>query len=165
VLTSKKLVATTLALAALAMTQLDSPSALAKKSPAKTPPPSGRDQLVAKSPAFKKATANYQQGKYLDAIKQLEYIDSHGGCCQWVHYYLGLCYQGINQVGLSYRHFQWVLSYGKDGSLRKYSQYASDTLTYYAANRSYAGQGGIAGAVAESRTSGGGGGGGGGSFG
>jgi len=121
-----------------------------------------RDAAIAKSPAFVKAARAYQQGKYKEAITLLENLDAHGGCCQWTHYYLGLCYQGLNQLGLSYRHYEWVLSFGKDPNLRRYSQFAQETLTYYAANRTYAGQSGIMGAVAESRGGGGGGGGGGG---
>lgn len=138
----KKLTTTVLLFTTLLMAQLDSPAALAKKSPAKKAAVC-KDAAVAKSPAFMKAAQAYQQGKYKEASTQLEYIDTHGGCCQWTHYYLGLCYQGLNQVNLATEHFQWVLSYGTDASLRRYSQYATDTLAYYAANRSYAGNGGV----------------------
>lgn len=151
------LVTMVLLLPALGPAEL-APAAMAKKPAVKKKARSSVDQTVVKLPGFIKACAAYKEGKYLNAIKELEYIDTHGGCCQWTHYYLGLCYQGLNQVGLAYRHFGWVLSYGRDVNLRRYSQYGQDTLTYYAANRTYGGQGGIAGAVAQSCASGGGGG-------
>jgi hypothetical protein len=148
------LVALMLLLSALGPPAL-TPAAMARKPTAKKKVQATKDQAVVKLPGFVKACASYKNGKYLDAIKELEYIDTHGGCCQWTHYYLGLCYQGLNQVGLAYRHFGWVLSYGRDANLRRYSQYGQDTLSYYAANRTYGGQGGIAGAVAQSGGGGG----------
>lgn len=130
----------------------------AKSKAAKKPTTSAREQAVVKSPYFVKATQAYQKGNYRDAISNFELCDRSGGCCQWTHYYLGLSYQGINQLGPAYQHFQWVLARGTDPSLRRYSQYASDSLSYYASNRTYNGQGAIA---SFSRASGGGGGGGG----
>ncbi|MBU6453574.1 MAG: hypothetical protein KGS72_17475 [Cyanobacteria bacterium REEB67] len=135
-------------------------SAVVKKTAA-----SAREQAICKSPRFVKALQSYQKRDYRDAISNLEYVDAHGGCCEWTHYYLGLCYQGINQVGLAYRHYEWVTARAKNASLRKYAQYGCDSVTYYAANRTYGGQGGILAAAAYSQSSGGGGGSGCGSFG
>jgi len=139
-------------------------AAEAKKAAAKKKAPtySARELAVCRSPRFVKGVEFYNKHNYREAIANFEYIDAHGGCCQWTHYYLGLCYQGENQVGLAYRHFEWVLGHGKDANLRRYSQFGCDTVTYYAANRTYAGQGGIMGAVAASHGGGGGRGGGGG---
>ncbi len=116
----------------------------AKAKGAKKPSTSAREQAVVKSPYFVKATQAYQKGNFRDAISNFELCDRSGGCCQWTHYYLGLSYQGINQLGPAYQHFQWVLARGTDPNLRRYSQYASDSLSYYANNRTYGGQGAIA---------------------
>jgi len=126
---------------------------------------SARELAVCRSAHFVEGVESYNKHNYREAIKNFEYVDTNGGCCQWTHYYLALCYQGENQLGLAYRHYEWVLSHGKDPGLRRNSQFGCDTVTYYAANRTYSGQGGIMGAVAASHHGGGGGGGGGGSFG
>lgn len=102
-----------------------------------------REAAIVRSPYYLKASEAYRKGNYRDAIKNFELCNQTGGSCQWTHYYLGLCYQGINQLAPAYQQFQWVLSYGKDANLRKYSQFASDSLSAYAGSRTYGGQGGV----------------------
>jgi len=116
----------------------------AAKGKTKKPASSVREMAIVKSPYYLKACQAYQKGNFRDAIANFELCDRHGGCCQWTHYYLGLSYQGINQLGPAYQQFQWVLAYGKDPNLRRYSQFASDSLSYYASNRTYGGQGAVA---------------------
>ena len=158
----KRLLALTVA--ALLVTGVVSDGALArgakgtKAGAVKKSAASAREQAICKSPRFVKALQSYQKKDYRDAISNLEYVDAHGGCCEWTHYYLGLCYQGINQVGLAYRHYEWVTARAKNASLRKYAQYGCESVTYYAANRTYGGQGGILAAAAYSQSGGGGGG-------
>jgi hypothetical protein len=146
----------TLLTAALAMFVItpDGQQVFAKGSKAGKNPALAREAAIVRSPYYLKACEAYKKGNYRDAIANFELCDRNGGCCQWTHYYLGLSYQGINQLGPAYQQFQWVLQRGKDANLRRYSQYAADSLSYYASNRTYNGQG----AIASSSRSGGGGG-------
>lgn len=105
---------------------------------------SAREAAIVRSPYYLKACEAYKKGNFRDAIANFELCDRNGGCCQWTHYYLGLSYQGINQLGPAYQQFQWVLQRGSDANLKRYSQYASDSLAYYANNRTYNGQGAVA---------------------
>jgi hypothetical protein len=130
-------------LALLGLNQTDHPAiARAKSKPGKNAA-AARENTIVRSPYYLKASDAYRKGNYRDAIKNFELCDTNGGCCQWTHYYLGLSYQAINQLGPAYQQFQWVLSYGKDANLRRYSQFASDSLSAYAGSRTYGGQGAI----------------------
>jgi hypothetical protein len=94
------------------------------------------------SPQLVQAVQSYSQGKYKDSAERFEFIDSHGGCCDKVHYFLGLDYQNMNQTVLAQMHYQWVVSNSKNPRLRQYADAASEQLAYYQAHRSYSGQGG-----------------------
>ncbi len=95
------------------------------------------------NPQLVKAVQAYAEHKYKESATSLEYIDAHGGCCDKVHYFLGLDYQNLNQTVLAQLHYQWVSSRSKDARLRQYADSANETLAYYQAHRSYSGQGGI----------------------
>ena len=94
------------------------------------------------SAELNQALQAYARGKYKDSAQSFEYIDSHGGCCDKVHYFLGLDYQNLNQTVLAQMHYQWVMSNSKNLRLRQYADVANEQLAYYQAHRSYSGQGG-----------------------
>ncbi len=91
--------------------------------------------------ALKLAIADYNQGKYKNAVVRLEDVDRRGLCNERTHYYIGLCYQSMNQTVLAQMHYQWVLQYGKDATLKSYAQSAYQQIAYYQGHRTYAGQG------------------------
>jgi len=93
--------------------------------------------------ALKLAIADYKQGRYKDAVVRLEDVDRRGLCNEGTHYYIALCYQCMNQTVLAKMHYQWVLQYGRDATLRAYSQAAYQQLAYYQSHRTYSGQGNI----------------------
>lgn len=116
---------------------------------------------LTKAPGYKEALMDFYKGRYGPAARALEQLDSHGFCCDMVHYYIAQSYHHLNQLALAGMHYNWVSSYSKDPTLRQYAQSASLGLDYYGSHRTYAGQGNNFERVA-SRGGGGGGGGGGG---
>ena len=104
----------------------------------------GRDSgKIAQTAQLNKALQSYAEGKYKESATGLEYVDSHGGCCDKVHYFLGLDYQNLNQTVLAQMHYQWVTSNSKNARLRQYADAANENLAYYQAHRTYGGQGGV----------------------
>ncbi len=93
------------------------------------------------NPAFIRASETYKEGKFSDALKQFDYLDKNGLCCDMTHYYIALCYQRMNQVGPALDHYQSVVAYSADPRLRQYAQTAFDQLSHYKAHRTYEGQG------------------------
>lgn len=93
------------------------------------------------NPAFIRASETYKEGRFSDALKQFDYLDKNGLCCDMTHYYIALCYQRMNQVGPALDHYQSVVAYSADPRLRQYAQTAFDQLSHYKAHRTYEGQG------------------------
>lgn len=113
---------------------------------------------LSKAPGYRAAITDFNQGRYGPAARQLETLDSHGYCCDMVHYYIAQSYHHLNQLALASMHYSWVSSYSKDSTLRVYAQSANSGLAYYGSHRTYAGQGNNFERVAASGRSGGGGG-------
>ncbi|MBI4532750.1 MAG: hypothetical protein HY711_02290 [Candidatus Melainabacteria bacterium] len=87
------------------------------------------------------ALRDYAAGKYASAAAMLEDLDKKGLCNDNVHYYLGLCYQSLNQVARAQMHYQWVYTYSKDARLKYQAQVGWQQLSKYQAHRTYEGQG------------------------
>ena len=49
----------------------------------------------------------------------------------------------MNQNNLAVQHYQWVLAYGKDPTLRYYAQVACQNLAYFKEHSNYQGQGAV----------------------
>jgi hypothetical protein len=89
------------------------------------------------------ALQKYNLKKYKESAQGLEDVDSHGGCCDRVHYFLALNYLNLNQTVLAQMHYQWVMSNSKNARLRQYADYGNEQLAYYQSHRTYGGQGSI----------------------
>lgn len=100
------------------------------------------------------AIAAYKSGQYAQALAKLDsYARTPGADVTSAHYYMGLCYQGLNQVGRAEAEFSWVASSGNNQTLRYYAQSALDQLSRYKGKRTYQGQGSVAHGVSRGATS------------
>ncbi len=105
--------------------------ALATASPKAASAPSGFDQGV----------QLYNSRQYARALSQFQQAARVAPQDAATHYYMGLCYQCLNQVALATQQYQWVASTSRNPSLRSQSQAALAQLSHYQANRSYSGSG------------------------
>jgi hypothetical protein len=101
----------------------------------------GQKVDLSRAPGYREAVVNFMNKRYGPAAAGFEKMDRGGFCCDLVHYYIAQCYDNLNQLQRAQLNYQWVSSYTKDPTLRVYSNYATQKLEYYAANRQYAGQG------------------------
>jgi hypothetical protein len=99
-----------------------------------------REQLLT-NPTFKQAVNYFQIKNYAEALQGFQGLDSTGYCCDLVHYYIAQCYQNTNQTVAASQHYNWVVERSTDTRLRSYADYANQTMAYYNAHRTYAGQG------------------------
>lgn len=99
-----------------------------------------RQQLAA-NPTYKQALSAFQVKNYAVALQDFQKLDSSGYCCDMVHYYIAQCYQNTNQTIAASQHYNWVSERSSDPTLRAYADYANQTMAYYNAHRTYAGQG------------------------
>jgi hypothetical protein len=118
-----------------------------------------RQQLYA-NPTYKDAVNYFGIKNYSAALQSFQTLDSTGYCCDLVHYYIGQCYQNTNQTVAASQHYNWVVERSTDERLRTYADYANQTMAYYNAHRTYAGQGNNFNRYNGGRSAGGGGGGG-----
>src|SRR5262249_42713475 len=102
--------------------------------------------------ALKLAIADYNQGKYKDAVVKLEDVDKNGLCNDRTHYNIALCYQCMNQTVLAKMHYLWVLKNGSDPTLKAYSQSEYSQIANYQSHRTYDGQGNTFAASSNSHT-------------
>jgi hypothetical protein len=100
--------------------------------------------LVLTAPVGLSAPAGYDQG--VQAYKSRQYNVALGFFSNAarsapadpaVHYYMGLCYQGMNQMTLAKQQYEWVAGYGSNAQLRSQAQAALGQLSKY--STSYAG--------------------------
>jgi len=90
---------------------------------------------------FDHAVDDYKAGKYGEALGHFYELNKKNGKDTLTHYYMGLCYQCLNQVARAQMEYSWVYYYGKDNTLRYNAQTALTTLAKYQSHRTYEGQG------------------------
>lgn len=95
------------------------------------------------TPAYQDACITFAENRYKDAATKFEKLDRSGFCNEKTHYYLAQCYQNMNQNSIAQQHYQWVLAYGKDPTLRSYAQVAYGRLGYFKEHSRYSGQGNV----------------------
>ena len=64
------------------------------------------------------AMADYQNKRYLQALREFQVACQNSPNDASCHYYLGLCYQSTNQLAPAVTQFQWVILYGRDPNLK-----------------------------------------------
>lgn len=91
-------------------------------------------------PSFDSAVRTFNERRYREAMTQFKRLPQTD---ERVQYYLGRCAQQMNQVGMARSHFYFVLTRAKDPTLKANARTAYDQLTYYAAHRTYEGNGNV----------------------
>lgn len=86
------------------------------------------------------AVKSYNEHKYSQCLTQLRQLHLAGVCNDSVHYYMGLSYQGLNQISAAKQEYQTVAK-GKTPSLRANAQAALAGLDRWSQHRSYQGNG------------------------
>jgi hypothetical protein len=100
---------------------------------------------------YQDAVRAYNAHKYAQALGQLDKFHQQADfrdpklkhLHELTHYYMGLCYQCLNQVNPAQQQYTWVYQNSKDARLRYNSQVAFQQLNYYQGHRKYAGQGNV----------------------
>lgn len=70
----------------------------------------------------------YNQRKYNEAIGQLRGIIASQPGNATAHYYMALSYQGLNQMTMAMKEYEWIANYGNDPTLRGYARQAIRSL-------------------------------------
>ena len=79
------------------------------------------------APNFQQAVADYNSGKYRQALPTFQAFASAYPQNALVHYYLGMCQLSLNHRGEARAEFQWVAQHG-DANLASQSQRALQSL-------------------------------------
>ncbi len=88
---------------------------------------------------FKAAIQTYNQGKYGPALRQFEAVARTYPSDALNRYYMGLCYQNLNQVAQATQMYQWVKANARSPQLKQNAEDGLASVSRYAANRSHAG--------------------------
>jgi hypothetical protein len=97
--------------------------------------------LAADNPALTQAVQDYNGRKYRDALTKLDGLSRTGQAGDKAHYYMALCYQGINQMSTARSEYTWVYQRSKDATLRYNAWQALQSLDRWSQHRAYEGQG------------------------
>ena len=92
---------------------------------------------------FNQAVQTFNNRQYSQALAQFDAISRANPSDASSHYYMGLCYHYLNQVGSAVQQYQWVASYSHDSRLRAQALNALQQLGRYQATRTSQGQAGI----------------------
>lgn len=93
----------------------------------------------AENAQFKQAIQTYNQGKYGPALQQFETVARSYPSDALTRYYMGLCYQNLNQVAQATQMYQWVKANARSPQLKQMADSGLASVSRYAANRSHAG--------------------------
>ncbi|MBY0547498.1 MAG: hypothetical protein K2W95_09415 [Candidatus Obscuribacterales bacterium] len=93
------------------------------------------------SPVLASAVQDYNQKKYRDALSKLDGLSRGGQANDKAHYYMALCYQGINQMATAKSEYMWVYSKGRDATLKYNAWQALKSMDKWSQHRAYSGQG------------------------
>lgn len=92
---------------------------------------------------FKEGVQAYNQRSYSEALKKFNALLGSGHDSEMVHYYMGLCYQGQNQIAQAKSEFSLVSAQSRDPGLRANAQRALASIDKWSAHRSYQGNSNI----------------------
>lgn len=83
------------------------------------------------SPAFDQAVADYKARRYSAALTGFQTIAAKSPTDALSHYYMALCYQGMNQISLAKGQYEWVTANTRDPALLSYAQTGLATLSKF----------------------------------
>lgn len=84
----------------------------------------------AASPDFSDGVKSYQARRYNEALSKFGSAEQKSPTDATIHYYMGLCYQGMNQMGLARQEYAFVASRAT-GALQRQAQYGLSNLSRY----------------------------------
>lgn len=96
--------------------------------------------LTNNPPEYDQAISDYKAKKYSAALVQLKKLHETGKCNDMAHYFMALCYQGLNQISCAKSEYLSV-SKSKNPSLRLYSERALASIERWSQHRLYEGNG------------------------
>lgn len=73
----------------------------------------------------------YKAGNYKEALKHFADQGAKSPADPTLHYYIGLCYQGMNQTALAIREFEWVTARAPSAPIGKQAHQALVQLVKY----------------------------------
>lgn len=96
----------------------------------------------ADGPTLQQAIADYNNRKYSESLNKLRTLQANGQQNNdTVHYYMGLSYQGVNQIAAAKQEYAWVVQASRNPQLRSNAQTALASIDRWSQNRNYQGQG------------------------
>ena len=102
--------------------------------------PCGIDASNLTVPKMDDAVKSYKDRKLAQSLAQFKQIHDAGTCNELIHYYMALCYQGLNQINMARQEYTNVTK-GKVPGLKAMSQNALNSLNRWGQHRSYEGNG------------------------
>lgn len=97
--------------------------------------------MAVDNPTLIQAITDYNGRKYKDALTKLEALTRVGQANDKAHYYMALCYQGVNQMSTAKSEYTWVYSNSRDATLRYNAWKALQAMDRWSQHRAYEGQG------------------------
>jgi thioredoxin 1 len=86
----------------------------------------------------------YNARQYAQGLARLQScLNAPGTDLCAAHYYMGLCYQNLNQIGSAQSEYSWVVSHEGNPVLRYYAGQALAQLQQYKGRRTYDGNGNV----------------------
>ncbi len=107
----------------------------------KSPTSAGTPASAVTKPTINTALKAFNDRNFGGALAQFDKLDRNGMCNEKVHYYMGRCCQQLSQVTRALDNYGWVISYGKDPTLKYYAEVAAGQISRYSKHRTYAGNG------------------------
>lgn len=92
-------------------------------------------------PGIDQAVADYNARRYKEALAKLQDLSRQGKATDTAHYYMGLCYQSLNQIASAKAQYQWLAQNSRDQMIRGRAAEALASVERWSLNRAYSGQG------------------------
>lgn len=92
------------------------------------------------APKMDEAVKSYRDRQYSQSLAQFKQLHNSGTCNELIHYYMALCYQGMNQIASARTEYMTVMK-GRSAPLRQNAQYALSQIDRWNRHRSYEGNG------------------------
>ena len=97
-------------------------------------------EAIAAPAGFDDAVRAYSSRQYAAALSRFQQVARTAPSDALTHYYMGLCYQGLNQFSMAKQQYEWVYAVSKDSGLRtscsqalsQLGRYQSQKITGYA---------------------------------
>lgn len=85
--------------------------------------------------AFNQAVQTFSAGKYAQALAQFQVVSQKYPSDPLTRYYMGLCYQQLNQVGQAQSMYTWVERNARSNELKAKARAGLDSMNQYSSAR------------------------------